>query len=332
MKRRDFIGALSATPGLPAALTAAGEAAQGAAPRPLTITLLGTGTRAPSLTRQSSGYLIEAGRDLIVWDHGPGAHHRLIESGHRTIEVTHAFFTHLHYDHCMDYGRLVLQRWDQGADRIPDLNVYGPPPIARMTQQLFGADGIYGPDIRARVEHRSSLDVFEARGGTLPRQHPAPLVTEIHAGSVVEGDGWKITVGHAQHVQPYLECLAFRLDAKNGSICYTGDSGPSDTIVELAKGCDLLIHMNHYFSGTEPTPAYRAACGNHRDNAVIASRAGVKTLVLTHLPSQIDQPGIREQIVHEIQDVFSGKVIWGEDLVRLTPAGTRLANIEPRTG
>jgi hypothetical protein len=49
--------------------------------------------------------------------------------------------------------------------------------------------------------------------------------------------------------------------------------------------------MNHYFSGTEPTPAYRAACGNHRDNAIIAKRAGVKTLVLTHLLAQIDQPG-----------------------------------------
>ena len=66
-----------------------------------------------------------------------------------------------------------------------------------MTDQLFGADGIYGPDIRARVEHRSSLDVFEARGGKLPRRRPAPRVTEIHAGSVVEGKGWKVTVGHA---------------------------------------------------------------------------------------------------------------------------------------
>jgi hypothetical protein len=75
--------------------------------------------------------------------------------------------------------------------------------------------------------------------------------------------------------------------------------------------------MNHYFSGTEATPAYRAACGNHRDNAIIAKRAGVKTLVLTHLLAQIDQPAIREQIVHEIQNVFEGKVIWGEDLMRL---------------
>ena len=332
MKRREFITALAAS-------TAAASAAAGPEdgqetttrkPRPLTVTLLGTGTPAPSRTRQSSGYLIEVGSDLIVWDHGPGAHHRLIESGHRTIDVTHAFFTHLHYDHCMDYGRLVLQRWDQGADRIPDLKVYGPPPIARMTGQLFGADGVYGPDIRARVEHRSSLDVFEARGGKPPRRRPAPAVAEIHAGSVVDGNGWKVTVGHAQHVQPYLECLAFRLDTKEGSICYTGDSGPSDTIVELAKGCDILIHMNHYFSGTEPTPAYRAACGNHRDNAQIAKRAGVKTLVLTHLLAQIDQPAIREQIVHEIQNVFEGKVIWGEDLMRLDIAGARVAAIEPR--
>ena len=331
MKRRDFIAALAASQAVGRVVSAQeSPSTRSAAARPLTITLLGTGTPAPSLTRQSSGYLLEVGDDLIVWDHGPGAHQRLIESGHRTIETTHAFFTHLHYDHCMDYGRLVLQRWDQGADRIPDLNVYGPPPLARMTEQLFGADGIYGPDIRARVEHRSSLDVFEARGGKLPRKRPAPRVTEIHAGSVVEGKGWKVTAGHAQHVQPYLECVALRLDTKEGSVCYSGDSGPSDSIVELAKGCDILIHMNHYFSGTEPTPAYRAACGNHRDNAIIAKRAGVRTLVLTHLLAQIDLPGIREQIVHEIQEVFDGKVIWGDDLMRLDLTGSRVAGIETR--
>jgi len=297
MNRRDFLASMAVTPAS-LSLAAAGDRipdASEAAAKPMVITLLGTGTPAPSLTRQSSGYLLEVGTDLIVWDHGAGAHDRLIQSGHRAVDVTHAFFTHLHYDHCMDYGRLILQRWDQGADRIPDVAVYGPPPIARMTEQLFGVDGIYGPDIRARIEHRSSVDVFEARGGKPPRKRPAPKVTEIHAGHVVEGNGWKVTVGHAQHVQPYLECLALRLDTSEGSICYTGDSGSSDAIVELARGCDVLIHMNHYFSGTEPTPAYRAACGNHRDNAEIARRAGVKTLVLTHLLAQIDVPGVREQ-------------------------------------
>ena len=125
MDRREFIATVAVSP--VAAATAANE--QAAAPavraaKPLSITLLGAGTPSPSLERQSSGYLIEVGTDLIVWDHGPGAHHRLIESGHRAIDVTHAFFTHLHYDHCMDYGRLVLQRWDQGAGRIPELQVW----------------------------------------------------------------------------------------------------------------------------------------------------------------------------------------------------------------
>jgi ribonuclease BN (tRNA processing enzyme) len=149
---------------------------------------------------------------------------------------------------------------------------------------------------------------------------------------VVQGKGWKITVGHAVHVQPYLECLAFRLDCADGSLCYTGDSGASDSIVELARGCDVLIHMNHYFTGTEPSAAYRAACGNHRDNAATAKRAGVKTLVLTHLLAQIDQPGVREQIVHEIRQVFDGRVIWGEDLMKISVSAGKITGIENRGG
>jgi ribonuclease BN (tRNA processing enzyme) len=327
MRRRTFIGTLASS----SAATALGTqpiAAQQPAQKATKITLLGTGTPAPSLQRQSSGFLFEVNDDVIVMDHGPGAHQRLLESGHRAVDVTHAFFTHLHYDHCMDYGRLVLQRWDQGADKIPDLDVYGPTPIRRMTDLLFGDDGVYGPDIRARIEHRSSIDVFEARGGKAPRKHPAPRVREVHAGDVVQGDGWKVTVGHAAHVQPYLECLAFRLDAPDGSVCYSGDSGLSDALVELARGCDVLIHMNHYFSGTAPSPAYRAACGNHRDNALTAQRAGVKTLVLVHLLAQIDQPRIREQITHEIQQVFEGKVVWGEDLMQVPLASPTIASIE----
>jgi ribonuclease BN (tRNA processing enzyme) len=282
------------------------------------ITLLGTGTPAPSLTRQSSGYLFQVGSDVIVVDHGPGAHQRLLESGHRSTDVTHAFFSHLHYDHCLDYARLVLQRWDMGADRIADLEVYGPTPIARMTEQLFGREGVYAPDIRARIEHQSSIDVFRARGGTPPRQPPTPRVREVHAGDVVSGRSWTMRVGHASHVQPYLECLAFRLDTDEGSVCYSGDSGLADEIVELARGCDVLIHMNHHFSGTEPSPEYRAACGNHRDNAIVAQRAGVKTLVLTHLLAEIDRPEVREQIVQEIRKEFDGRVIWGEDLMVIT--------------
>jgi hypothetical protein len=62
----------------------------------------------------SSSWIMVPARISVCW-----------KSGHRAVDVNHAFFTHLHYDHCMDYARLVLQRWDQGADKIPDLQVYG---------------------------------------------------------------------------------------------------------------------------------------------------------------------------------------------------------------
>jgi len=281
------------------------------------LTLLGTGTPAPSMTRQSSGYLIDVAGDVLVFDHGPGAHHRLIEGGRRAVEVTHAFFTHLHYDHCMDYARLVLQRWDQGAGRIPELEVHGPPPLARMTAQLFGDAGVYDVDIRARIGHESSLDVFRERGGALPRERPAPRVTEIHAGATITGGAWTLTAGHAAHVQPYLECLAFRLDSDEGSICYSGDSGLCDELVELARGCDVLVQMNHHYSGTEPSAAYRAACGNHEDNAAMAARAGVKTLVLTHILPDLDRPGRHQEMTRQMQRVFSGRIVWGEDLMQI---------------
>src|SRR4029079_16611953 len=115
------------------------------------IRLLGTGTPTPSLRRMCSGYVVEIGSDVIVLDHGFGAHHRLLEPPIRAPRVTHLFCPHLHYDRGGDCARLVLTRWDQGAGRVPDLKVYGPPPLARMTEQLFGKDGVYDADIVERT-------------------------------------------------------------------------------------------------------------------------------------------------------------------------------------
>ena len=293
------------------------------------LTLLGTGTPTPSLKRASSGYLIEIGGDVIVMDHGPGAHHRLLQTGKRAVDVTHIFFSHLHYDHCCDFARLFLTRWDMGANRIPELNVYGPSHTRRMTELLFNEDGAFGPDINSRIKHQGSIDIFVARGGVPPRRWPAPSIREVEPGDRVEGNGWTVTVGAASHVQPYLECYGYRIDSPEGSICYSGDSGGiAPGIVELAQDCDVLIHMNHYFSGTEPTPIYRLVCGNHVDTAQVAQRAGVKTLVLTHFLEQIDQPGVRERILSEVSRIYSGNVIWGEDLMEIPIHGPKLFKME----
>lgn len=282
------------------------------------LTLLGTGTPAPSLKRMSSGYLIEVAGDVIVMDHGPGAHHRLIEAGFSATDVTHCFITHLHYDHFMDFQRLLMTRWDQGSGKLAELEAFGPAPFARISQQLIGSDGIYAPDIEARTRHEMSLDIFEARGGERPRRPPTPAIRELTAGDIIEKDGWRITVGSGWHAEPYLECLAYRLDAPGGSICYSGDSGGvCPDIVALAKDCDVLIHMNHFFSGTEPSETYRRSCGNHLDTAQVARDANVGTVVLTHITAQIDQVGMHEKIVAEMSQIYKGNIIWGEDLMEI---------------
>ncbi|MFY0613669.1 MAG: MBL fold metallo-hydrolase [Hyphomicrobiaceae bacterium] len=293
------------------------------------LTLLGTGTPGPSLKRMSSGYLLEIGDDVIVIDHGPGAHHRFLELGRRATEVTHCFLSHLHYDHFMDYPRLLMTRWDQSAGKLAPLNVFGPPPIARITDQLIGVDGIYGPDIEARTKHSASLDIYAARGGALPRLPPAPEVRELADGDRLEINGWRVTVGSGWHAQPYLNCLAYRFDSEAGSICYSGDSGGvCPTIVSLAKDCDVLVHMNHYYSGSEPNEAYRRFCGNHIDTAHVAQQAGVGTVVLTHMTEQIDHPGLREKIIAEMSAIFKGGIIWGEDGMAIPMERGQLGRID----
>ncbi|MEM9783153.1 MAG: MBL fold metallo-hydrolase [Pseudomonadota bacterium] len=293
------------------------------------ITLLGTGTPAPSRTRQSSGYLLEIGDDVIVIDHGPGAAHRLLEAGRTPKDVTHLFLSHLHYDHIADYPRLVLQRWDSGVGTVAALPIYGPAPLARVHERFFGDDGAYEPDIRSRVSHRASLDVFAARGGTGTRTPPAHTLREIAAGDVVEGRDWRLTVGRAQHFEPYLTCLAFRFDMAEGSIVYSGDNGGvTDDMIRLARGCDILIHMCHFATGDEPSEAFRAAAGSHLDVAKTAAEAGAKTLVLTHLTPLMDRPGFLERLVGEMAQIYGGEIIIGRDLLRLSPSAPRVAGID----
>lgn len=281
------------------------------------IVLLGTGTPTPSLKRKSSGYLVEVGKDVILLDCGPGSYHRMLEAGKKPTGITDLFLTHLHYDHCLDYITLLLTRWDQGGGLINELNIYGPPPIEEMTEHLIGENGAFSPDLRARTKHPASIDIFEKRGGIPPRKWPKPRCHELEPNVTVQKDGWSITTGKVSHVQPYLNSLAYRIDTEEGSLVYSGDSGPSEHLVELAKNCNVLIHMCHYISGTEPSPHYINACGGHREVAEAAAKAKVKILVLTHMLNQMDVPGVREKILKEMGDIYGGTIIWGEDLMEI---------------
>ena len=57
----------------------------------------------------------------------------------------------------------------------------------------------------------------------------------------------------------------------------------------------------------------------------VAREAGVPTLVLSHMLEQIDQPGIREEILREMMAIYPGTIIWGEDLMVVPIRGAKMA-------
>lgn len=279
------------------------------------ITLLGTGTPTPSLKRMSSGYMVEIGDDTILFDHGPGTYHRMMEAGVRAVDITHIFFSHLHYDHCLDYIRLLMTRWDQSDGTLPELKVYGPPHTKRFTELLIGPDGIFGPDLDARINNQLSIDTFEWRGGVPPRPRPAPEITELRSGNVVEGDGWTITCASVPHVQPQLICYGYRMDSDEGSFAYSGDAGPCTAMEKLSDTVDVLVHMCQYISGTAPSEAYAKGCMGHLELAELGRKAKVRNLVVSHVLEQMDVPGVRERLIAEMAAIYPGNLFFGEDLM-----------------
>jgi len=275
---------------------------------------------------------VEVGERKVLFDFGPGAYHRLLQAEVKPTQITDIFFTHLHYDHWLDYIRLLITRWDQGAGRIPELNVYGPAYIARMTELLVGDNGVFERDLAARTQLRSSQDVYVARGGTLPRRRPAPVVREVADGDRIDFSGFTVSVRTVLHAQPVLECFGYRLDAGLGaggrSFAYSGDAGPCKSMEELAAECDVLVHMCHFISGTALSPEWNERNMGHLELARLGAAAKVRNLVVSHVTEQMDVPGVRERIIRDMSAIYGGNLFFGEDLMEIPVAGPAAAKLD----
>ena len=288
------------------------------------LTLLGTGSPVPMANRASSGYVVEIGDEILVFDHGQGAHTNFLKAGFRAVDVHTAFFSHLHFDHCADYPRLVHTRWDQGAGQIPELKVYAPEYMHQMSDLLFRENGVFHPDLDGRMNSSGSRVVYRNRGGTLPRTRPSPSITSLYDGQVIESDNWKITVREVYHQPGYIEPYAFRIESDEGVLVYSGDTGPCEAIEELAQNADILIHMCYFLSGTFNQDDKTLTSSGHLEAARTAAKANVKTLVTTHFTPQMDAQGIAEKCLGEMAQIYHGRIIWGEDLMQIPLQGSAI--------
>ena len=291
------------------------------------LTLLGTGTPTPLNHRAGSGYLLTLDDEKILVDCGPGIVRRLLQKGEDLTRINTLLLTHIHYDHCVDYAYFTLTRWDQGAGKAPELAVIGAPGTRAMTDRLFGPEGAFSADLIARTEPPGSQYIYEARGGVLPRLKPVPVVEEVTHGDELDRGDWTMNVAEVAHVQPQLTCLAYRVEIQGTTVVFGGDTAPTESLVELAQGANVLIHMCHFMNGVVTDARMTSFCSGHLDAARSAKEAGVDTLVLVHLTEQMEGAGVRERIVAEASRLFDGHVVYGEDLLQVPLGGVKLAKL-----
>ena len=275
------------------------------------LTILGSGSPEAYARRASSGYLLEVGEDVILFDCDGGVFDNLLRSGRKPSDITHLFFTHYHSDHMMDYARLAHAAWDEGA---APLKVFGPKPLTDITEAYFGRNGALNNDLRARTELPQSQQVWVARGGTLPRPWPAPEVTEIDPGYTYEGNGWRLSSARANHAQPILECLGFAVEAGGRKFVYSGDTGINPDITELCQDADFLLHWCYRGSAEVLHPALMPFSPDPGEVADMAEKAGVKRLFLSHFRIHMDNEEEHAKARANLAERSTGEAGIVEDL------------------
>jgi ribonuclease BN (tRNA processing enzyme) len=97
---------------------------------------------------------------------------------------------------------------------------------------------------------------------------------------------------------------------------------------ELAANCDVLVHMCHFLSGTALSPEMAKRNMGHLELAQLARDASVRNLVVSHVSEQMDVPGVRERIIKEMSEIFSGNLFFGEDLMEIPVHGPVPAKLD----
>ena len=308
MDRRTFLATLASTMGA-AALTP-----QRAAQPPRTrLILLGTGGGPrPRVQSSGSAQVIIAGGRLYVIDCGDGVARQLVRAGASLDTLSNVFITHHHSDHNADYGNLLLLSWANGLTRRVD--TWGPPPLDRITRLFLEMSA---EDIETRVTD-------EGRAPLAPLVHSHEV---SRTGAVMQDDAVKVTCAVVDH--PLMKmALAYRFDGPDRSIVISGDTARSDALVKLAQGADVLVHEAIFPAAIDRLAARVPSATNLRahlaashtaveDCGRVATAAGVKTLVLSHLVPPDDSIVTEEMWATAARAHFKGTVIVGRDLMEV---------------
>ena len=287
--------------------------AASADPNRTRLILLGTaGGPRPRLGRSAPAQAIVNGGNIYVVDCGYGVARQLVLAGLSLSQLRNIFITHHHSDHDIDLGPLLQLAWLSGL--VKPVDCWGPPPMRSMIDEYFRYEA-YDIRIRESDEHR-------------PPFRPLVRPHELSGGGPVMNDG-RVRVTAAKVVHPPVDlALAYRFDAPDRSIVISGDTRPTQSLIDLARDADVLVHeamMANRVSelvGKLPNSRQlaRSVLSHHtsaEQAGQVAAAAGVKMLVLSHLVPAEEPTVPDDEWLTAARRHYGGPIVVGRDLMEI---------------
>ena len=325
------------------------------------LSLLGTsGGPPPDYVRTGiSSVLTVGGRNYVV-DAGRSSVTQYLNAGLLFSDLAAIFIGALHADHIADYYNyfMLASMESSEGDELPSgpLTVYGPgpggplpppvvPPVPTIIAPQDPTPGITGMTKKLNASYAYSNNIFIREQNVRPITDFTKGVQDI----VVPNVGASSTGNTAPNMKPFqiyedswvkvtatlvplglcYPSFAFRFDTDKVSVVFSQDNRPSQNLITLAQGADVLVHeaIDYEFYVLRTAPRKRASSPllKHLRKAhtlvtevgFIATRCDVGKLVLTHLspsnPAQVSDA----RYWRLAKPGFRGPVIVGNDLDRI---------------
>lgn len=292
---------------------------------------LGTSGSIPTTERNLPAIALRRDRELLLFDCAEGTQRQMVRAGVSPMRIKAVFLTHFHGDHFLGLPGLVQTL--ALMNRTDELQVYGPPGTAELVEKLLGL-GYYTLTFKVQAYDIEPGGKLRREGYTIKTCEVEHTVQSL-AYAVIEDDrpgkfypekatalgvksgpdfsrfraGQSVELASGQVVKPEQVMGPPRPGMK---VVYTGDTRPCESVVELARNADVLIH-DCTLANELLDKAIESGHSTPWEAAEIAKKAGVKQLVLIHISPRYVEDAV---LLEEAQQVFPN-VIVAKDLMEL---------------
>src|SRR5688572_21862970 len=276
----------------------------------------------PTAQRAPTALLVRRGGERLLFDCAEGTQRQLLRSEIGLVELREIFLTHYHADHYLGLPGMLKTFALRG--REAPITIYGPTGLRRLfvaLKVIFGQ--LTYPYYLEELRPGTSLDRDDYELATFPVEHglhsvgyalverPRPGRFDVQTAEELgipvgpeRGDlqaGRAVTLPDGRVVTPEMVLGPERPGRK---LVLAGDTAPSPTVLEAARGADLLIH-EATFCHEEEERARETAHSTALDAAELAREADVRLLALTHLSPRY----LGGQVAREARTVFPETVV-----------------------